>query len=383
MLSSQFAFCVDPARSPAHRKRVKRSTRPKTNERNITMRSSGILKQKGKHPSSDDLDEDSIFGQESSTGSMFTNSVMSSKVHTPKISSRDRLLGNNEESSIDAVSEKSEASEKSANEKEKKDYVEQKFVREDESILGFSVDSYGLPVIKMDRVRQRGAMIGGLPLEDAHEEEQSTSSEDFDLETGSEFSSALPKSLWQDASTNEVRNHSRNRRDSSIHKPRKASTVWIIMGVTTILVIGAVVAVAIAVFGGKNNVKSEKIPIVLTQRQQRLKDIVANVSSPAVIDDLSTPQGKATNWLLFDDQLWLNPGEGTSEQRVIQRYALAVFFFSTGESVALRGGGWLSGEECGAKPWSGLNCYPEKNLVRSLAIGKLHISTREIVTWVH
>lgn len=334
--------------------------------------SSPAKKGKGSYP--DDLDDDSIFGPESSTGSMFTNSVMSSKVQKPKISSRDRLLGKNDEYSIDEVSDESDDSEKSLKHKAKEEPQDQKFVREEDSILGFSVDSYGLPVIKMDRVRQRGAMIGGLPLEDACAEEPSTKSDEYDLETGSEYSSPLPKSLWQQPSSDEVHAHSQLRRESSTHKPRKASTVWIIMGVTTILVIGGVVAVAMAVFGGKNNSTTEQIPLILTQRQQRLKEVVATVSDPAAIEDQSTPQGKATNWLLFDDQLWLNPGEGTSDQRIIQRYALAVFFFATGESVALRGGGWLSGEECAANPWSGLNCYPNDNLVRTLAIGKFHIT---------
>ena len=333
-------------------------------------KSNSAPSKKGKKPQPNDLDDDSIFGPESSTGSMFTSSVMSSKVQNPKISSRDRLLGKTDEYSVDEVSYDSNDTEKSVKRNDKEKTKEQTFVREDDSVLGFSVDSYGLPVIKMDRVRQRGAMIGGMPVEDTHAEEQSIKTEDVDLETGSEYSSARTKLTWQLPGSNAVAAPSQPRRDSNTFKPRKASIVWIIMGVTTILVIGAVVAVAIAVFGGDSNNSSEQVPIVLTQRQQRLKDIVATVSDPAIIEDQSTPQGKATNWLLFDDQLWLNPGHGTSEQRVIQRYALAVFFFSTGDSVALRGGGWLSGEECAAKPWFGLNCYPEENLVRSLAIGK-------------
>ncbi len=293
---------------------------------------------------------------------------MSSKMQSPKFSSKDRLLGRNDEYSVDA-SEESVDSEKPVKHNLKAQ-AETKFAREEDSI-GFSVDSYGLPVMKMGRVRQRGAMIGGLPVDDSHTEQQTAKElEEHDLETGSEYPSAPPKSLWQQRSADAVPAQSQHRQDSGTSKSRKVSAVWIIMGVATILVIGAVVAVAIAVFGGDNSSEIEQVPIVLTQRQQRLKEIVTTVSGAAIIEDQSTPQGKATNWLLFDDQLWLIPGQGTSDERVIQRYALAVFFFATGESAALREGGWLSGEECAEKSWSGLKCYPNEHLLRSLAIGK-------------
>ncbi|GAX10519.1 hypothetical protein FisN_21Lh225 [Fistulifera solaris] len=334
--------------------------------RNIPLR-------KGKKLYPNVLDDDSIVGPESSTGSIFTGSAMSSKVQTPKFSSKNLLLRRNDEYSVDASEEESVDSVKPVKHNSKVQ-TETKFAREEDSI-GFSVDSYGLPVMKMGRVRQRGAMIGGLPVDDSHTEKQTAKeSQEYDLEKGSEYPPAPPKSLWQQRSDEVMPVQSQHRRDSGTSKPpRKVSAVWIIMGVTTILVIGAVVAVAIAVFGGDNSNESKQVPVVLTQRQERLKEIVTTVSGATIIEDQSTPQGKATNWLLFDDQLWLIPGQGTSDERVIQRYALAVFFFATGESAALREGGWLSGDECAAKPWTGLNCYPNEHLVRSLAIDRKNL----------
>ena len=62
--------------------------------------------------------------------------------------------------------------------------------------------------------------------------------------------------------------------------------------------------------------------------EQRSEDIRANiltVSEEALVDDLNTPQGQALKLLIEDDDRLLCPPDD-----LIQRWALAVMYFSTG-----------------------------------------------------
>ena len=85
------------------------------------------------------------------------------------------------------------------------------------------------------------------------------------------------------------------------------------------------------------------------------------VLSMSDLTDSSTPQGKAFNWIVHLDDIHLCPGD----DRLIQRYAAVVLYFSTGGKNWNDNTSWLSAEsEC---KWAGLAC----NLIGELTSVKL------------
>jgi hypothetical protein len=71
----------------------------------------------------------------------------------------------------------------------------------------------------------------------------------------------------------------------------------------------------------------------------------ANID-PALLTDLSTPQGLATDWLLNDDARKLCP----DNPKLLQRWALAVMYFSTGgENWTRCSANLLAEDPCGAE----------------------------------
>jgi hypothetical protein len=102
------------------------------------------------------------------------------------------------------------------------------------------------------------------------------------------------------------------------------------------------------------------------------------VSAPELLSDPTTPQGKAMNWLVDDDEAFLCPNElYACPNRLPERYALAVTYFATGgakwtqcsRSDQLCGSqnpfndatNFLSGNhEC---TWAGIGCLHKSNCV--------------------
>lgn len=73
-------------------------------------------------------------------------------------------------------------------------------------------------------------------------------------------------------------------------------------------------------------------------RQKQLLQIFSSVSDPRDIQTPGTPQYKAFNWIKEEDEYCLCPDNASCE--LVQRYVMAVFYFSTG------GEKWVN---CGAK----------------------------------
>jgi hypothetical protein len=151
------------------------------------------------------------------------------------------------------------------------------------------------------------------------------------------------------------------------HKPRGRCTLWVLVGVTVLLV-GAVIAVSLLMFGNKGPTLDEQMDAILF-----------NVSDPTALQDDRTPQAKARNWLLNEDTLWNGASNleaaGITRQEVVQRYVLAVLYFSTnGPTSWGDNSGWLMGGECGdPDSWYGLACN-ENNEIQAVAFGTLTIS---------
>lgn len=132
-------------------------------------------------------------------------------------------------------------------------------------------------------------------------------------------------------------------------------------------VIGFIIITTCLIFvlaGNKKVDDGEDFEANLTDRQKALNTIILRVTDSATLSNEKSPQSKARRWLLFRDRE-LSTAE---EEPVIQRYALACFYFSTGGDTKWSDNNWLSEEECGATPWNGLDCNSDGE-VKTLVLG--------------
>ena len=234
------------------------------------------------------------------------------------------------------------------------------------------------PVFDMHSVKQRGALIGGAP---PAPENDSTSLRLEDLETGSDPTGGdsdyvqRPRSLWQttsSTSTTDIRHRTENLGSESDHpgRKRKASLMWVALALTSLIITGIVVVVAKLVFGGNDNgAGGDDVPAVLTTRQQMLSDIIDSLSDASDLSDTTSPQSRARKWLLFEQELMLDPAGELATKRVIQRYSLAVFYYATGGPTFWQPSNWLQSDECGESFWDGLYCNEDSDVL-TLAMGK-------------
>lgn len=81
--------------------------------------------------------------------------------------------------------------------------------------------------------------------------------------------------------------------------------------------------------------------------------ILSSVTSAVTLLVPTTPQGVAFLWIVNDDPVRLDPCSD-DPQRILQRYALAAFYFSTVGDDWTTNGGWLTDpDECA---WTGVEC---------------------------
>jgi hypothetical protein len=117
-------------------------------------------------------------------------------------------------------------------------------------------------------------------------------------------------------------------------------------------------------------------------------DILQSVTELSLLLNPSSSQSKAMNWLLYEDDLHLCPNKVYEcQNRIIQRYALAVIYFATG------GDAWSQCSrndiDCGTNSpflnvtnflgedhecnWAGISCL-ESKCVRVINFGECLIS---------
>lgn len=121
-----------------------------------------------------------------------------------------------------------------------------------------------------------------------------------------------------------------------------------------------------------------KCGITDSQRASDIEELLFEVSGQVLRDEIESPQSNAMNWLITEDELFVCPG--VNDKKLLQRYAMAVFYFST------EGEGWkecFSGDDaCGStdndfegqKPflsgvneceWAGINaCNADKCITK-------------------
>jgi hypothetical protein len=139
----------------------------------------------------------------------------------------------------------------------------------------------------------------------------------------------------------------------------------IIAGVGIVLIV-IVLAVSVSVAGRNTN---QEAAAPAPERDQELERIMSTISSSESLSDPNSPQYMAKQWIIEEDPLQLAPSDFVSDERILQRYSLAVFYFATGGSESWKPNSWLQGEECSGQFWIGLSCN-DSNEIRAMAFGK-------------
>jgi hypothetical protein len=154
---------------------------------------------------------------------------------------------------------------------------------------------------------------------------------------------------------------------------RRRLILWAILGFA--LIVGIIITLLFLV-GPLKRATDENTQTVdqdsvaeLTPREQALMSILREIS-PVGLDVKDSAQYKAKEWLFHSDLLRLTPSETTSNDKIVQRYALAVFFHATNGPTTWTSHNWLDGDECARLYWTGISC-DEDNQVRAIAFGKL------------
>ena len=121
----------------------------------------------------------------------------------------------------------------------------------------------------------------------------------------------------------------------------------------SIVAIGIVVAAAIAVL-----VSRKQQNMVVDQRIKAITRILVNVSEVST-SEFSAAQRKAMDWIFSSNNKHLDPEDNWD--RIVQRYALAVLYYSTdGEQWAEKGTFLSDGDECDWHP--SLNCTTRRRV---------------------
>lgn len=133
-----------------------------------------------------------------------------------------------------------------------------------------------------------------------------------------------------------------------------------------LLLIVIVVVISVTV-SGRNTNQESAAPV--PERDQELLEIMSTISSSESLSDPSSPQYMAKLWMIEEDPLQLTPSDTVSDERILQRYSLAVFYFATGGPESWDPNSWLQGEPCSGSFWIGLSCN-DSDEVRAIAFGK-------------
>ena len=100
-------------------------------------------------------------------------------------------------------------------------------------------------------------------------------------------------------------------------------------------------------------------------REEYLFDLLSPITSGSILNDPSTPQGMAFDYLVNDDPHLDDPCSSTT---IEQRYGLLTLYFSTQGEEWIDSDGWLSAEqEC---TWKGVSCHSDQVTASRLILRK-------------
>jgi hypothetical protein len=109
-------------------------------------------------------------------------------------------------------------------------------------------------------------------------------------------------------------------------------------------------------------------------RADSIKATLEEVTESSILEDPTTPQGMAFEWIVKTDPAQIDPPSSSDNNdndvaAVKQRYAVASFYYSTNGNDWTNSNGWLSSiDEC---TWVGLNCNGDGSIVEIGAGGEL------------
>ncbi len=158
-------------------------------------------------------------------------------------------------------------------------------------------------------------------------------------------------------------------KESPSERRRMAKQCMTIKMAVVALLLLSVVLVSVGISKGKKP-KPKSPGKVLSKREQEIQDILVKITGEKTLTEPGTPQNLARNWILADKQT-LN--SETNSEAIIQRYALASFYFATNgdsDKATWETNYWLKGPECGDdkhEKWVGIDCNTEGE-VRALAL---------------
>ena len=110
-------------------------------------------------------------------------------------------------------------------------------------------------------------------------------------------------------------------------------------------------------------------------RADSIKATLKEVTETSILEDPTTPQGMAFEWIVKTDPAQIDPSSSSNNNNnddvavVKQRYAAATFYYSTNGNDWTNSNGWLSSaDEC---TWIGLNCNDDGSIDEIGAGGEL------------
>ena len=149
-------------------------------------------------------------------------------------------------------------------------------------------------------------------------------------------------------------------------KVKRKVYIYTVLALVSLMLLGGIIALSVVLFSGKKG-NNSSMPM-LTTRQEGLNNIIKSIVDPELLKDTKSPQHRAHKWLLYEDSLGLAPTSGASRERVIQRYALATFFFATGGPTSWKTHSWMNKDECN-NSWTGVGCTDD-GIVHVLSLSK-------------
>lgn len=161
---------------------------------------------------------------------------------------------------------------------------------------------------------------------------------------------------------------------------------YIMMGVGCLVLVTAAIVIPVVIVFGTSTVSDSVGPPTLaptilyssspsTSRLNDMLSYAATISDPATLEDESSPQFRAATWVADEDLVRAKEGGSVKDDvQLLQRYVLAVFYFSTGGDnweecsrvlTCNVGFSWLEGtqNEC---LWHGVRCNTDKRVTKIL-----------------
>lgn len=164
---------------------------------------------------------------------------------------------------------------------------------------------------------------------------------------------------------------------------KRSRRFYLIWGTVLLVVIAGIVAVSVVLSTRQapqsSSTTEDDSDANLSQREKALMEIFTTVSSEG-LHEIDSPQYKAREYIMRSDTLKLTPSETVSDSRIIQRYVLAVFYYSTNGPDSWAENNWLFDDECENLYWTGISCNDEGQ-VRAIAFGKCRCASSRSILW--